>query len=221
MLEKQLRTELNKLLQRLGFWPESQTDAFQCERCKHVTRPPKGRPDSLVLHQAKLNIVVEYKMLEQPGKSGYASAVLNTRKITEAQRVWLSVWDDGYEGWWGGSWLGLGTRHGRAGSLHEPRRAWLVPWDKYCELERLFIDVIGLHSIPLLSYAGAKQGELIYRHQLWACYLFEPWELRWKKGWRFKENHPLYQAYGGYRELSAQKERWEYWRKYIKESEEK
>lgn len=214
MKESELRAQINKLLKRIGFWPLTGTDAFVCHKCGHVSRPPKGRPDTLCLHQTQPSIVIEYKMLSQPGASGYASASFNTRSITEAQRVWLSVWNDGHAGC--GSWLGIGTRHGHAGSFNEPRRAWLVPWDKYYELETLFIGATGFLSIPLLPYKGMKQGRLIRDHQLWACYLFEPWELRWKKGWWFKENHPLYQAYGGYRELAEQKERWKYWRKVAK-----
>lgn len=217
MKESQIRTEIKRLLERLGFWPITQTDAFKCENCGHVSRPPKGRPDTLLLHPEKLSIVCEYKMFGWPGKSGYASASLDTSKITEPQRVWLHTWNDRYAGWWGGSWLGLGTRHGRAGALYEPRRAWLVPWDKFCELETAFVDTTSLHSIPLLSYAGMKQGALIYRHMLWACNMFKPWELRWKQGsWWFKDDHPLYQAYGGYRELSVQKKRWTHWREVVK-----
>ena len=119
-----------------GYWDITQTDAFRCEECGHVTRPPKGRPDVLFLHPIYRPLVMEAKAL-RAGETSFPFA-----KITQDQREWLDRWkEDG-----GFGYIGLGVIR-QAGSRHKLDGLYLVDWHIWQMLEELAPG--GRKSIPL------------------------------------------------------------------------
>lgn len=207
MKESDIRAELGRLLRRHWFWPIVGTDAFKCEKCGHVTRPKKGRPDIPNLNPSGPSVVVEVKVF--PRDAG----AFPFARITPDQRQWLSNWNrdtarETYTGMYvGGAYLGIGTVTGKAGSKKSPRYLWLPPWDNWLEIEGRLREV-GQVSLPLMSHRGQKK--IIQELGLSALELLAPWQLVWEIGqWHLPPEHPLrFVNLGGERDLEKENKRW-------------
>lgn len=116
MQESAVRAEVYRLLRTAGLWPITQTDAFVCSRCKTVNRPPKGRPDILVLNPEGRSYVVEVKVIRDGS--------FPMDDLRPEQRRWLQRWSDA-----GGlGFIAIGT-------TKRPRHLWLIPWAIWQEIE--------------------------------------------------------------------------------------
>jgi len=197
--EAEFNTEITHLLRKLWYWPITGTDAFVCEKCGHVTRPQKGRPDILAMGTNTRSLAVECKMIPSPAREG-AQPELALKKITPEQRTWLYMFEldlhPCYKDEQERSFLALCTSFGRAGSIPNPRRAWLIPWLSWelieCDLRKLLPNRV---SIPLLTQKG--QSRIMQDANFCLHRLLKQYELTWvnKEGWKIsKPLHCLYDA---------------------------
>jgi hypothetical protein len=105
-------------------------DASICPRCKAKVLPTADRPDLHVLNPIGLSFVIEAKFAR--GTSFPFS------EITPGQRTWLSMftWDGGL------AYIALGTD-----GIAPRRYLWIVPWDKWLEMEAIVRTVQA--SLPI------------------------------------------------------------------------
>lgn len=179
MNEASFRGEVFNLMTRSWLWPITQTDTVVCYKCHTLLRPPKSRPDILVLDPVGRSLVVEVKVFSRSGSLSFSEI--------DRQRNWLNMWaaDSGQ------GYLAIGTVTGRAGTLKDPRRAWLVPWARWLAIERELSPI--QKSLPLLAKKGMRKE--IQARKLDALHLLRPWELTWRKGqWHLDLGHELYRA---------------------------
>jgi len=169
MNERTVRQDSYRLFRELGLWPITQTDAQVCPRCGTIIKPPKGRPDILVLNPTGPGLVCEVKAVH--GKS------FPTNEITPEQRRWLDRWT----GAGGLGLLALGTL------VPRQRRLWLVPWLEWLEVEGQIKPY--QKSIPVVAEPGMRR--VIQENHLDLEHLLQPWELRQNNGWHLPENHIL------------------------------
>lgn len=193
MKESKFRAEMHRLLRRLWYYPITSPNTRRCSSCGAAIKPRVvGRPDILCFSPAEPGVAVEVKMFVHSPDKPWNNADFPFAKITDEQRLWLSNFqEDGDERRafldltpWTASYLAICTSHGRAGSKHEPRLAWLPPWSKWLELESRVLKV--RKSLPLVALRKSDAG-------LGATELLEPWALIWEKGgWAVKIDHPLW-----------------------------
>lgn len=214
MKESVLRQEVGRLMRVAGWWDLATRDAMVCPRCHTKMLPPRGRPDSIYVSPNKFGCVIEFKMYDQPkGKQWDHVSAFGFSNIEPAQRIWMKVWDsyakaDPYTGIKkGGAYIGLGTRHGRTNSRNNPRMAWVVPWQRWLNMEE-HLNGVGQSSLPLVARKGMNKR--VQTNHLDALTLLSPWELRWEtpNGWRFPDHHPLRPPNGEYLNLSEITQRW-------------
>ena len=107
--------------------------------------------------------------------------------IEPGQYTWMSMaMADGAQH----LYLGLGTRHGTAGSKKDPRLAWVIPWDKWLEVERWLRPIQA--SLPLVVRKGLRRQ--IQELHLAAIPLLDEWRMIWKDGeWYFPPHHPIHE----------------------------
>jgi hypothetical protein len=131
---------------------------------KAVARPPKGRPDILVLIPNGRNRVCEVKVVPKNKKSFPFS------NIEEKQRRWLDAWtEDG-----GDAFLAIGTL------VPRQRRLWLVTWTAWRQLEETVSPI--QESVPVVAGKGMRK-ELQENHYDMHTLLCD-WELsRITGGW--------------------------------------
>jgi len=202
--EAEFRGELFKLMRRCWLWPKTTTNAWVCHRCGARNLPEGNVPD-LVCHNAP--VAIEVKMFSPPKDDEYLRSSFAFSDITPGQRQWLFLFskDNGLES----AYLGIGMRHGRAGTKKEPRRAWLPPWSKWLVVERLLVDNTGNHTLPL--FARPHISHIAQKQLLVAEHLLGDWELVWNKGgWHLPPEHPLctYLRDGQERDTEAEAARW-------------
>jgi hypothetical protein len=132
-----------------------------------------SRPDIINYSTIESTVVVECKMIE-PKKE--IEPYLNPAQISDGQRNWLDAWK--YQAS-GAAYLAIGTREGN------PRRAWLIPWDWYVELEKRLIkeDLNFKVTLSMLS----DEFELIW--------IPESQRVRKSVIWQLKEEHPMTPRY--------------------------
>ena len=211
--EADFNTEIVHLMAKLYYWPITGTDAFVCQRCGHVTRPKKGRPDILALGTSHKSLVIECKMVPPPAREG-AAPTFELASIEPKQRRWLTQYDKDSRPWDSDdiyrSYLALCTSTGTAGSINTPRRAWLIPWMDWLLFEFALDDVKQGHkSIPLYN----KKGQPRALQTAGFCLIdrLTQYELEWwpNEEWWIKESdHPLYLAFGSRRKLEEYHKTW-------------
>jgi hypothetical protein len=157
--------------------PKTQAVVFQLKAVldKAVARPPKGRPDILVLYPTRYgtSIVVEVKTLNLTQKKSFAFT-----KIDNNQRVWLDRWDTDS----GLGYLALGT----VGVPRGERKLWLIPWGAWMKIEGCVKKY--QQSIPYKAGPGFKK-ELQERHLDLVTQL-QRFELVWREGcWHADSKH--------------------------------
>lgn len=145
---------------------------------KATPRPPKGRPDILVLNTRGPSIVVEVKVLNLKRQKSFSFD-----NVTPEQFKWLSWWTaDGGQGY-----LALGTVGVR------PRRLWLVDWAWW----RALADSVGevQNSLP---YVAGKGFSKVLQERGWDMdRLLEQYELERKTGgWVLPPGHSLLRLLG-------------------------
>lgn len=194
MDEAKLGQELGHMFRRYWYWPITQTDSWLCHKCGALHHPPGGRPDILLLHPQQPALVCELKLFAaQSGENWEDVPAFPFSSIEDNQRRWLSMWN------WDadaaahddcGAYLGLGTRHGTAGSTSNPRKVWLIPWSRWQSVE-LTITTAGQESLPLKAKKGMRRE--IQDNNLDAVSLLELFELEWvtRIGWTIRPGHPL------------------------------
>lgn len=174
MDETVIRQETFRLANRqLETWPITQTDLVICPRCKAKVKPPKGRPDILVLNPWGRSFVIELKAVR--------GGAFQFSQLEDKQRQWLTRWLEA-----GGlGYLGLGT-------METPRRFWLVDWESWLQVEDLVSEV--QQSIPVVAGKGYNR---ILQDNGWDMdRLLQPFELkRIPYGWQLPENHSLWRLY--------------------------
>lgn len=233
MNEAQVRAEVFNLLERLYYWPITQTDArtpmskevwgllYALEQqapdqksligalrgaLSRVNTPPIGRPDILVLNPVGPSIVVECKVFDKPRNNDWSACSFDTNSVTPEQRWWMTMWEADR----GKAYLALGTVHGRPNSAKEPRLLWLIPWHTYLDLEERVWER-GVKTIPLAEYKGMRMA--LRDAGLWATCMFAGYDLQWNGGcWHLPNGHPAWMSLP-YRErderdLSAWKVAW-------------
>jgi hypothetical protein len=90
-----------------------------------------------------------------------------------------------------GSFIGLGTRHGRGNSTSAPRMLWVIPWQAWLNVERRVTEF--QNTLPLAVRKGLNKQ--IQAQKLDAMHLFAPYALKWshrKGGFVVPPGHPLY-----------------------------
>lgn len=196
MNEAKARREVFNLMRRLWLWPVTQTDASICPH-GHLVRPPRGRPDILVLNPQGPAIVVEAKMFDLDERA------FSFRRIDDGQRQWLNNWEE--DG--GTAFLALGTRTGRAGSK-SPRYLWLVDWPAWLRVEKSCVK-LGQLSLPLELHRARRRD--LRDAGISAVNLLEGWALVWRDScWHLRESHPLTTLTRGRgeRDLGEERKRW-------------
>lgn len=140
---------------------------------KAVARPPKGRPDILVLNPTGHSAVVEVKALNlERHKSFYFG------KVTPEQDAWLTRWyRDG-----GLGYLAIGTVGVR------PRRLWLVDWGDW----RAVMASVGQYQDSLPYIAGKGFNKQLQKLEWDMDRLLSNYELERKTGgWVLPSDHSL------------------------------
>lgn len=134
---------------------------------KATAKPPKGRPDILVMHPTGLSVVIEVKALH----AGETSFPLD--RIEDKQRKWLTRWaDDGGRGYIA---LGVIRKHGSRDFLEH---LYIVDWLRWCEVELETHKV--QKSIPYISGPGFAKAFQDINHDI--LHLFETFEWYKDKG---------------------------------------
>ena len=180
MTEAKLTSELTNLLRRLWAWPEKHPDL-----AGQGIYPVGGKPDIIDL---LLPVVIEVKVMTGPTWTRQALAF---SRITPEQRRWLSAWlaNSRKTGAGAQAYLAVGTAHGRAGSNTNRRYAWLVPWERWLEVEARLRP--HRNSLPFIAFKGQKP-KAVQEQGLNAVRLLEPWALEWRDGlWHLPPGHEL------------------------------
>ena len=194
--EANFRAEITNLGWRLRYWPKSETDTWICRNCGQQHHPPAaGRPDEVWRHPYWPSIPIEVKMFNRPRKKfRWEAASFPFAHLEPEQRVWLTMWEsetlhtDNPCLERSGSYLALGTRHGRAGARHEPRLGWLIPWWYWRTQVEEPIRAVGQESLPLVA-ANARD---VAMREYGADTLLQAYKLEWDNGcWHLPELHPL------------------------------
>jgi len=112
MNETQLRTEIQHLVDSLGFWHFHPPDTGPTE---------SARPDIFCLNPRGVTVVIEVKRIEPKAK---IEPWFDPANISDGQRQWLDNWYFKM----GMGFLGIGT-------IEAPRRLWIIPWQSWVEME--------------------------------------------------------------------------------------
>jgi hypothetical protein len=123
-----------------------------------------SKPDVFGNHPTDRCVVAECKLIAPKVE---IEPYLDPAQISEGQRTWLDTWKYQSSGM---CFLGLCT-------TEAPRRAWLIPWDIYVELERKL-----------------AHEDLFFKIRI--SQLPSEYELIWNKSeaktrWNYPEGHPL------------------------------
>jgi hypothetical protein len=215
MNESAFRTELHHLFRAAGWVDVPSRNAVICPKCGTKVLPPKGKPDTLCISPNKFGFVCEEKMYGKPTGPNWDNVpAFPFSRIEPQQRRWMDWWDtwadeDPYTGLKrGGAYIGLGTRHGTAGSISNPRMAWVVPWERWKWMENILKTGAGQESLPLAVRKG--MNKTVQERGYDAISMLSHWELLWETGigWRFGDNHPLLPEGYQYRDLAELTARW-------------
>lgn len=174
MKEISVRQELFRLVHNtLDAWPITQMDTSICPKCKTQIRPKAGRPDIMVLNPWGRSFVIEVKAI-RGGSFSFA-------QIEPQQRQWLTNWLNSE----GLGYVGIGT-------MTQPRRAWLIDWKSWLEIEQLVTGI--QNSLPVVAGKGYN---LELQEKGWDFeHLCKPWELkRITGGWELPAGHSLRRLY--------------------------
>lgn len=156
-------------------WPHVQRVVFALKAVldKAVARPPKGRPDILVLNTHGVSAVVEVKALNLKRLRSFAFD-----NVTPEQHRWLDRWTDDN----GLGYLAIGTVGVR------PRRLWIVDWSFWREIQDAVSEIQS--SLP---YIAGKGFSKILQLRCWDMdRLLSNYELERKTGgWVLPPNHSL------------------------------
>lgn len=174
MLESKFRGQIRKAIWEsdLNFWPMVFSDTSVCPHCKKSLHPIPDRPDIILS-----NAGIECKSAE--GTFDFSS-------IREGQRKWAdSRTEEGYL-----YYLALLIEEGNE------RKAWLVDWTFWREVEKTLIGAASQHSLPFKARRGMRK--IVQDHNLDAVTMLRDYELEWKnKGWVIPENHPARRQVSG------------------------
>ena len=163
--------QVNKLLgQLLGMtkaYPHIQKVVFILKAVldKATPRPPKGRPDILVLNPMGSTRVVEVKVLNLTQKKSFSFT-----EIDDSQRRWLDRWEE--DG--GLGFLALGT----VGVARGQRRCWLIPWGIWKSTEAS----VSKYQLSIPYEAGPGFKKPLQEHHLDIITQFAAFELAWRLG---------------------------------------
>jgi len=193
--EASFRQQIYRALELYWLWPIPVQNTTVCPWCHRLVLPEAGRPDLRVMNPTGPSLAIEVKLF----KKGQAFPFSH---IEPQQRRWLSMWaKDG-----GLSLLGLGCDWGKAGSISNPRLCYLVPWDKWLEIE----DKIKPHQ-DSLPWDLPRSKRVLQEARLCGKMLLSPYELAWKSGsWRIPFSHPTLSWLSGRipRDLEAWRKEW-------------
>ena len=210
MNESQLRAQLNQTFQRLYLWPLTTPDS---------PKYPSGRPDTIICNWHGACGAIEYKLFNHPGDTWGATSFEFGGKIEPGQYAWMAMAAaDGARH----LYLGLGTRHGTAGSKKDPRLAWVIPWDTWLEVEWLLRPIQA--SLPLVARKGLRRE--IQERGLAAIPMLSKWRMAWQDGgWHFPHDHRIYELatsnyqQNGYRDLKQWRNQWRQTQELMKSGE--
>jgi hypothetical protein len=170
-MEKDFAAKIRGAIWKLGErWPLIYPNTSMCPKCHHKLYPLPDRPD----------IIVSIEGIEV--KQGDERFAFNL--ISEGQRNWANArTSEGFSYWIA---LQLGSAKPDSTKINR-KRAWLVPWEKWLEVESL----VSPHqqSLPLYISKGSKKE--LKDNSLDAISLLESYELKWESGtWVIPEDHP-------------------------------
>lgn len=186
MNEAVLRREIGAALRKLWYRTHTSIDMTVCNACGNQRFPKGGEPDMFFWDWQGPFGCIEMKMFPNPTHDGWARTSFDLAKISPEQRAWMI-----YAKETGAShlYIGLGTRHGRAGAQKEPRLAWVIPWAYWLAVEEMLLPI--QRSLPLTIRPGLRKQ--VRQQSLVADEVFAQYELKWEMGgWQFPTTHPIY-----------------------------
>jgi hypothetical protein len=188
MDEADIRLGVQHLMNSLGFWPYHPPDdtpvatpaqiqniikTFNLDgnafgKIHNILKPPTWRRESVSLSRPDIyglnprgpTAVIECKVFQPKVK---IEAWIHPSIISDGQRQWLDTWHYQADG------------HGflAIGSLDQPRRLWVVPWEEWVQMEKELAEkVVDFHI---------KESNLLPDYEL----------VKITDGWQLPDYHPL------------------------------
>jgi hypothetical protein len=170
-MEKDFSAKIRKAAWLVGSkWPLIYPNTSVCPKCHHQLFPLPDRPD----------IIIACEGIEV--KEGEDRLAFNT--ISEGQREWADKrTEEGFKYWIA---LQLGRDRPDSKSINK-KRAWLVPWTKWKEMEAIVSQY--QKSLPLVISSRSKLQ--LKDNSLDAVNLLNNYELEWtNKSWKIPDSHP-------------------------------
>jgi hypothetical protein len=165
-MEKDFSAKIRKAAWVIGNkWPLIYPNTSICPKCHHQLFPLPDRPDIIIANEG-----IEVK--ESDDRIAFNA-------ISDGQREWADKrTEEGFK-----YWIALQLGRDRPDSKSPNRkRAWLVPWVKWLEMEKTLSQY--QKSLPLLISPNSKN--VLKDNSLDAVTIFHDYELEWKKSWRIK-----------------------------------
>ena len=137
MDEELIRTDITRMLAKLGIWYYHPPDY-------EVEKYGKARPDILCINAP---LVIESKRIDPKTD---VEAWFDPARISDAQRIWLDMWvyEAAYDGY-----IGIGT-------IETPRRIWVIHWRDWVEMEKRLGEKDLSFKITLSNLEQFKDEEL-------------------------------------------------------------
>ena len=158
------------------WWPIVYSNTTTCPQCKTNIYPQPDRPDIVCLRRG-----VECKI---------AAMSFSFDSISDGQREWANQrTTEGFS-----YWLALEMGEEKPNSKSENRkRAWLIPWSIWLDIEQIIIDKVGTKTLNLIAGKGSRK--VAQEEHLDAINLLSDYELVWKEStWNIPDNHPWNQS---------------------------
>lgn len=168
-MEKDFSAKIRKAAWLIGSkWPLIYPNTSVCPKCHHQLFPLPDRPDIIIANEG-----IEVKEADDR---------IAFNAISDGQREWADKrTEEGFKYWIA---LQLGRDRPDSKSVNK-KRAWLIPWTKWKEMEATLSEY--QKSLPLI--VSSKSKNALKDNSLDAITIFYDYELKWDGGWKIPTNH--------------------------------
>lgn len=129
MKESDIQLKVSHMMRdKYGYMWLTQQDAYKCQKCGKVWRPPRNRPDVVYVHPRSFGVFIEFKALKLT-----SSLSLPFSTLTEGQEKWLNWW---HEDWGGLGYVGIGIID-TPGKRDECIDIFVVDWQGWLDTKEM------------------------------------------------------------------------------------